>query len=192
MPQDLTTLLSKFLVDLYAGTLGTSAPFTSLSFGSPIDVKIARSGTNALQVQRPSTTQFILFQVDAGSNLIRLDGAKPAALISGPNTTTAFTIGTENNIPLIFNRNSAEIMRFNISDQVVVASNVSIPAGGSSTAVLIFGTTAGFGIYFGSGAPTVSAAKGSLYLRSDGTGTTDRMFVNTNGATTWTAVTTVA
>ena len=43
-----------------------------------------------------------------------------------------------------------------------------------------------------SGAPTLSAAKGSLYLRSDGSTTNDRMYVNTNGATTWTAVTTAA
>jgi hypothetical protein len=48
------------------------------------------------------------------------------------------------------------------------------------------------GVYFGSGAPTVSAAKGSLYLRSDGSGVNDRMYVNTDAGTTWTAVTTVA
>jgi hypothetical protein len=53
-------------------------------------------------------------------------------------------------------------------------------------------STAGFGIYFGSGAPTVSAAKGSLYLRSDGTTTNDRAYINTDGATTWTALTTAA
>ena len=50
----------------------------------------------------------------------------------------------------------------------------------------------GFGIYVGSGAPTVSAAQGSLYLRSDGSSNVTRMYVNTNGSTTWTAVNTVA
>lgn len=75
---------------------------------------------------------------------------------------------------------------------LTVAAATATPAGGSVAARLIFGTTAGFGIYYGSGAPTVSAAKGSLYLRSDGTTTNDRMYVNTNGTTTWTAVTTVA
>jgi ribosomal protein L24E len=48
------------------------------------------------------------------------------------------------------------------------------------------------GIFYGSGAPTLSAGKGSLYLRTDGTTTTNRMYVNTNGSTTWTAVDTVA
>lgn len=57
---------------------------------------------------------------------------------------------------------------------------------------LTLGTAGTLGIYFGSGAPTVSAPKGSLYLRTDGTGVGDRAFINTNGATTWTAITTAA
>lgn len=72
------------------------------------------------------------------------------------------------------------------------SSGIATPAGGSTAARLLFGTTAGFGVYYGSGAPTVSAAKGSIYLRSDGTGTLDRCYVNTDGSTTWTAFTTVA
>ena len=47
-------------------------------------------------------------------------------------------------------------------------------------------------VAFGSGAPTLSAAKGSLYLCSDGTTTNDRLYVNTDGSTTWTNVTTAA
>lgn len=51
---------------------------------------------------------------------------------------------------------------------------------------------AGIGIYSGSGAPTIAAAKGSLYLRTDGSTTNDRAYINTNGSTTWTALTTAA
>jgi hypothetical protein len=65
------------------------------------------------------------------------------------------------------------------------------PAAGGMSAILI-SSTAGLGIYVGSGAPTVSAAKGSLYLRTDGSTTNDRAYINTNGSTTWTALTTVA
>jgi hypothetical protein len=79
-----------------------------------------------------------------------------------------------------------------LSGTVTVASATATPAGGSTAARMTFGTTSGFGIYYGSGAPTVSAAKGSLYLRSDGTTTNDRMYVNTDAGTTWTAVTTAA
>lgn len=68
----------------------------------------------------------------------------------------------------------------------------AIPVGGTTGAGLRVSSTANFGVFFGSGAPSLSAAKGSLYLRSDGSGTNDRMYVNTDGATTWTAVVTVA
>jgi hypothetical protein len=71
-------------------------------------------------------------------------------------------------------------------------SATAIPAGGAAGQGVLVSSAANFGVFFGSGAPTLSAAKGSLYLRSDGTTTNDRMYVNTNGTTTWTAVTTVA
>lgn len=47
-------------------------------------------------------------------------------------------------------------------------------------------------IMSGSGAPTMAAPKGSLYMRTDGSSTSTRAYVNTDGATTWTPVTTVA
>lgn len=74
---------------------------------------------------------------------------------------------------------------------VTALSGSAATAGG--TAVFIGTNTAvGLGIYMGSGAPTVAAAKGSLYLRTDGTTTNDRAYINTNGSTTWTALTTAA
>jgi hypothetical protein len=63
-------------------------------------------------------------------------------------------------------------------------------AGGSTGNGILITTTANFGIFCGSGAPTLSAAQGSLYLRSDGSSTSTRLYVNTNGSTTWTNVTT--
>jgi hypothetical protein len=75
---------------------------------------------------------------------------------------------------------------------VRLASNVAIAAGGTSGKGFAFSSTANFGVFFGSGAPTISAAKGSLYLRSDGSSTTTRAYINTDGGTTWTAITTVA
>lgn len=64
------------------------------------------------------------------------------------------------------------------------------PAGGIQAVNL--GTTAGLGVYFGSGAPTITAAQGSLYVRTDGSSTSTRLYVNTTGSTTWTNVTTAA
>ena len=76
--------------------------------------------------------------------------------------------------------------------QVRSFNGTAVSAGGTAGAGYVFSTTANFGVFFGSGAPTLAAAKGSLYLRSDGTTTNDRMYVNTNGSTTWTAVITAS
>ena len=73
----------------------------------------------------------------------------------------------------------------------ITADSGTAPAAGGMAAFLA-SSTAGLGIYVGSGAPTIAAAKGSLYLRTDGTTTNDRAYINTNGSTTWTALTTVA
>jgi hypothetical protein len=73
----------------------------------------------------------------------------------------------------------------------VTADSGTAPAAGGMAAFLM-SSTAGLGIYVGSGLPTVSAAQGSLYIRTDGSSGTTRMYVNTNGTTGWTAVNTVA
>jgi hypothetical protein len=70
-------------------------------------------------------------------------------------------------------------------------SGTATTAGGATTPALRMGT-AGLGVYFGSGLPTISAAQGSLYLRTDGSSTSTRLYVNTNGTTGWTNVTTAA
>lgn len=75
---------------------------------------------------------------------------------------------------------------------VAVASATATPAGGSTSVRIVFGTTAGFGVYVGSGAPSVSAAQGSLYLRSDGSSTSTRAYINSDGSTTWVAITTAS
>ena len=74
----------------------------------------------------------------------------------------------------------------------VTAKSASALVAGGAAAFIGTNTAAGMGIYMGSGAPTIAAAKGSLYLRSDGSGTADRAYINTNGSTTWTALSTAA
>lgn len=50
----------------------------------------------------------------------------------------------------------------------------------------------GTGIRAGAGAPTESAPKGTIYVNLTGSSTATRMYVNTDGATTWTSFTTAA
>lgn len=68
-------------------------------------------------------------------------------------------------------------------------SSSGVPAGGG--AGFLMGTTA-VGMYWGSGVPAATAAKGSIYLRTDGSATNNRAYINTDGGTTWTALTTAA
>lgn len=63
-------------------------------------------------------------------------------------------------------------------------AGTTTPAGGGSAAFTMGSSQIGF--YWGSGAPTVSAAKGSMYIRTDGSSTSTRFYINTDGATTWT------
>ena len=79
----------------------------------------------------------------------------------------------------------------NVDGSLNALSGTATTAGGAASPVVEMGTTA-LGIYFGSGAPTISAPQGSLYMRTDGSSTSTRLYVNTNGATTWTSVTTAA
>lgn len=75
---------------------------------------------------------------------------------------------------------------------ITLQNATAVPAGGTQDVGLLMSSTAHLGVFFGSGAPTLSAAQGSLYLRTDGSSTSTRLYVNTNGSTTWTNVTTAA
>jgi hypothetical protein len=74
----------------------------------------------------------------------------------------------------------------------VTARRASGLTAGGAAGFIGTNVAAGMGVYFGSGAPTVAAAQGSLYLRSDGSSTSTRAYVNTNGTTGWAAITTAS
>lgn len=71
---------------------------------------------------------------------------------------------------------------------ISIAGAQAVTAGGAL--ILATGTATSPNIYAGSGLPTVSAPQGSLYMRTDGSSTSTRLYINTNGTTGWTNVTT--
>lgn len=75
---------------------------------------------------------------------------------------------------------------------LTVGSDIAIAAGGAHSTGIGFSSTAKFGVYCGSGVPTITVAKGSLYLRSDGSSSSTRVYVASDGAGTWVAVTTAS
>lgn len=85
------------------------------------------------------------------------------------------------------------------SNTVTTPYNLTILSASSATAggaeAISVGTGAGgvLGVYWGSGAPTISAGQGSLYLRTDGASGTRAYINNSSGSgTTWTGITTAA
>jgi hypothetical protein len=123
------------------------------------------------------------------------DGMNVNGLISATGNVTGGNVTTGGLVSATGNVTGGNI----ISSAVIssagnarILSGTAVPAGGTAGAGYLMSSTTNLGVFFGTGAPTLSAAKGSLYLRSDGTTTNDRMYVNTDGATTWTAVITAA
>jgi hypothetical protein len=78
----------------------------------------------------------------------------------------------------------------NLKDSVP-AIDQDVTAGGKIFTSTGKGSTAPQ-ICFGSGVPTLKAPQGSIYLRTDGSSTSTRLYVNTDSSTTWTNVTTAA
>ena len=80
---------------------------------------------------------------------------------------------------------------FGTTGSFTALNGTSIPAGGTTGSGIKLSSAANFGVFFGSGAPSLSAAQGSLYLSSTGSTTITRAYINTDGGTTWTPLTTV-
>lgn len=165
------------------GTSGATVPLldgantfsatTTFSVGGSTDSKIgATSNYNVHSLNNSLALNGSLGMFGGAS------GDASALYLSSPATVRCYIAGVEYHR---FTTGGANIL-----------NSVATPAGGTAGAGVTFGSTSNFGVFFGSGAPTLAAAKGSLYLRSDGSGTNNRMYVNTDGSTTWTAVVTVA
>lgn len=73
---------------------------------------------------------------------------------------------------------------------VLIGSLSALPAGGNTTLGYKM-TTANFGLFYGSGAPSLACGTGSIYLRSDGASATTRLYTAltaAGGTTSWTAL----
>jgi hypothetical protein len=81
---------------------------------------------------------------------------------------------------------------YNLAGNLVAADGFRIPYDSMLNASITGGATTHPSITAGTGAPTFTAAQGSLYIRIDGSSTATRLYVNTTGSTTWTNVTTAA
>lgn len=81
---------------------------------------------------------------------------------------------------------------FTNAGKVRFQANQAVPAGGNAGVGVAISSTADLGFFVGAGAPTMAAAKGSIYSNTTATTTTTRLYVNTDGGTTWASLTTSA
>jgi hypothetical protein len=142
-------------------------------------------------VSQLSVTKAGVILLGAGSNTaptLSFSGDTNTGIYSGLADQIRFTSAGSETIRM--HSSGTSFFSHIVGSTTVRCGQVAIPAGGNADVAFLGTTTASFGIFFGSGAPSVSAAKGSLYLRSNGSGTGDRAYINTDGGTTWTAITT--
>lgn len=70
--------------------------------------------------------------------------------------------------------------------QISTQTALAPPAAGATTAGIKLSSTANLGLFFGAGAPTFTAAQGSVYMNTSGSTTATRLYVNTTGSNVWT------
>jgi hypothetical protein len=181
------------------GALGWRSS-TSVESGS-VDVSLSRGAADRLDLASGDSFRIVSGNLEFGAHGSITNfadgvlGMRDAAgtgfnrLILGTNDASGVSLAKSGTV-LSFRTGSD-------SAYIQVNAGVTHAAAGTATTAgglkaINTGTTSDFGIFFGSGAPTVSAAQGSIYLRSDGSSTSTRLYVNSSAGsgTTWTNVTT--
>lgn len=117
----------------------------------------------------------------------------PPIQSAGLNTLTAVTLGSTLTVTGAFTQTGLLTATAGVTTPVKYTSlsATTTTSGGFANPGYTIGSGL-YGIYFGAGAPTISAPQGSAYLRVDGASTTQRFYINTNGATSWTGLISVA
>lgn len=160
--------------DASSGAFSTLTVVGSASIGDAetSDAHAIKGATTLLS--NSTAAALTITQTGSGNALVVEDSSSP--------DSTPFAVASDGTVTTFSSVQSATYFH--------AANGTATAAGGTAGRGLFVGASV-FGVYFGSGVPTVSGTKGSLYLRSDGSTTNNRMYINTDGGTTWTAVVTV-
>lgn len=116
----------------------------------------------------------------------------PITTVSVANGGTGATALTSHGLLVGGNTSAISALSVGTTGTVLAGSTNNDPAFTASPSVTSVAIGSGaLTITSGAGAPGSSQPKGSLYLRTDGSGTNDRMYIATDGVGAWTAVVTV-
>jgi len=141
-------------------------------------VRISQSSSGAttygLLISNPNSaasTAAALSLDPTGNGVNSRDGIIKATTNGGGVITMAFLLangGTPADVLSLSPTTSTLTGIWNVTGATSTLTATAIPAGGTAGSGYKFSSTANFGVFFGSGAPTLSVAQGSLYLRSNG------------------------
>ena len=145
-------------------------------------IGIVAAGSNTITTSGNISGGNLIGIVAAGSNTITTTGN-----ITGGNILTGGLVSATANVTGGNIRTGGQV---SATGNALFLAGTAVPVGGTAGAGIMMSSTTNLGVFFGSGAPTIAAAQGSLYLRTDGSSTSTRLYVNTTGSTSWTAVTT--
>jgi len=186
--------------------IGNDAVAQNINIGTGAAARIITVGNNTTTTQvaiTSGTGDITLNSQDAVT--VQAVGAvdiDTAGVVSINSTAGALNIGNDANAQAINIGTGAAARTITVGNNTTTtAVNITAGSGEISCNTDVNLTTAGTGfvlqegpkILAGSGAPAaVTAPKGSLYLNTAGSATNDRAYINTDGGTTWTAITTAA
>jgi hypothetical protein len=188
---------ARFVANFMA-TCRTGVKADALFLGNPFNTVPARAGVllppGSVDHTAFSSKAATQYGLDLGQGTqalasIRLPNDGQIASVNGAGNGNLNLLYADATNQMVIGTNA---LRVTTPVSLKVHSATAIPAGGAAGAGIMVSSAVSFGVFFGSGVPTLAAAKGSLYLRSDGSSNVTRMYVNTDGGATWTAVNTVA
>lgn len=168
--------ISDTVVVLTASQTLTNKTLTSPTINSPTITNATISADAVVGFSSSTTGTIYGISVTAGAISSALSLTSTLSVTGASTLSGAITAGST----------------ISTTGQLSVQTSTAPPAAGATTSGIKVSSTANFGIFWGSGAPTFTAAQGSLYLRTDGSSTSTRLYVNTTGSTTWTNFTSAA
>jgi hypothetical protein len=179
------------IASVNSGTVATNRIASNLLFYTHPD----STSASTLRMTINSAGNFTIAAPDSGVALTITAGG--ATVTAGDIIATAGAItASAGNIAATLGSVSAGTTVTAGTGITATTGNITATTGDIEAAAATKGFICGSGskVVDGTGSPNtvVTAPKGSLYLRLDGSGVADRAYINTDGATAWTAISTAA